>query len=79
MAWAASVACLLFGHITLNGAGPSAVDGPALPLTAAATADGELADVVGLSRLTVSLPAFDVAVRSSNQQPASAGESERVR
>jgi hypothetical protein len=65
LAWAVSVAVLVFGHIAVGSSSPSGSAFRALPLTAAAEANDELAEVVGLSRLTAQIPAFEVSANSS--------------
>lgn len=60
LAWATSVAALLFGHIVI-GAGASS--GPAdtiRPLMAAAAIHDELAEVIDVERVTIELPRWEI-------------------
>jgi hypothetical protein len=61
LAWAASVAALLFGHVVVSGDLATTPTGPALPVRAAAIASEELAEVAAVGRLTVALPGFEVS------------------
>jgi len=60
LAWAASVAVLLFGHIVI---GAGALSGPAdtiRPLMAAAALRDELAEVMDVERVTTELPGWEI-------------------
>ena len=62
LAWASSVAVLLFGHIVI-GAGAS--PGPAntvRPMMAAAVAYDELAEIIHMGRVTIELPGWEIEV-----------------
>jgi len=68
LAWAATVAALLIGHLVVA-EGPRR--SPAEPaLTAAlATVRGELAEVAELGRLTAELPGWEIATARSEASP----------
>ncbi|MCU0305738.1 MAG: hypothetical protein MUC56_16935 [Thermoanaerobaculales bacterium] len=59
IAWAASVAAIAFGHLTL--ADPPAPARPALPAAAVAAAADELGEIADLPRLADDLPRFEIA------------------
>lgn len=62
LAWAASVAALLFGHIII---GVGATSGPAdtlRPVLAAAAMRDELAEVIDVERVTIELPGWEIRV-----------------
>lgn len=65
LAWAASIGALIFGHLVIGGAVSAGPTEPALPLAAVAEANDELAEIVGLQRLTVDLPGWEVAPRDA--------------
>ena len=64
VAWATSVAALLFGHIVI-GSGAGARPGPEdtiRPLMAAAAIRDELAEVIDMERVTIDLPGWEIQV-----------------
>lgn len=61
LAWAASVGCLLFGHVVMNDHVRTEPASHAMPLAAVVEADDELTDVADLPRMTADLPGFEVA------------------
>jgi len=69
LAWAASVAALLFGHIVI---GVGAASGPAetlRPVMAAAATRDELAEVIDVERVTVELPGWEIRVSWDRIEP----------
>jgi len=76
LAWAASVAVLIFGHLLIGRTVPAGSPDPALPLAAAAGADTELAELVDFQRVTVVLPGWVIAARGGVTQPDQTTESE---
>jgi hypothetical protein len=70
--WAASIGALIFGHLVIGGpvsAGPAE---PAFPLAAAAGSNEELSEIIGLHRMTVDLPGWEIPskiVDAPTQQP----------
>lgn len=66
LAWAASIGCLLFGHVVLNNGLPAEPAPRALPIAVIAGVDDELTEVATLPRLTAVLPGFEIAPRKPN-------------
>ena len=59
LAWAASIGALIYGHLVIGGSIAPRSARPAMPLAAAVEADNELAEIVGLERVTVDLPGWE--------------------
>ncbi len=76
LAWAVSVGVLLFGHLLIGGATPAGSDGPAFPLAAVVGTDDELAEIIGLQRVTVDLPGWELGSRNAIVHAAQSTESE---
>ena len=76
LAWSTSVGVLLFGHIIMGGAVSKESSRPAMPLVAATTVKGELAEVVGLQRISAELPGWEVGARGHRTHPDEDPESE---
>ncbi len=66
LVWAASIGCLLFGHVVMNGTARGGRVSHAMPLAVAAGGDDELTEVATLPRLTAHLPGFEIAPRKPN-------------
>jgi len=76
LAWAVSVAVLIYGHLLIGGAMPAGSDGPVFPLAAVAGNDDELAEIVGLQRVTVDLPGWELGSRDAIPHAAQSTENE---
>ncbi|MEX1308982.1 MAG: hypothetical protein AB1Z65_01045 [Candidatus Sulfomarinibacteraceae bacterium] len=62
LAWAASIGALIFGHLVIGGPVGRRSAQPAIPLAAAVETDHELAEIVGLERMTVDLPGWEIHI-----------------
>ncbi len=62
LAWATSVAALLFGHIVIGAGAPSGPADTIRPLMAAAAISNELAEVIDVERVTIELPGWEIRV-----------------
>ena len=62
LAWASSVAVLLFGHIVIGAGTPSGPANTVRPMMAAAAAYGELAGIIDMERVTIELPGWEIDV-----------------
>jgi len=62
LAWAASVAVLLFGHMVIGTGAPSGPPDTLRPVMAAAGLRDELAKVIDVERVTIELPAWEIRV-----------------
>jgi len=76
LAWAATVAVLIFGHLQIGGAMPAGSDHLALPIGAAVGSNEELAEIADLRRVTAALPGWEIATRVPVTQPDQPAESE---
>ena len=63
LAWAASIGALLFGHLVIGGSVSAGPAEPAFPLAAAAVSNDELSEIIGLQRMTVDLPGWEIPSR----------------
>lgn len=63
--WAASIGALIFGHLVIGGAVSAGPAESAFPLAAATGTNDELAEIVGLQRVIVDLPGWEVAPRDA--------------
>lgn len=76
LAWAASIGALIFGHLVIGGAVSAGPAQPAIPLAAAVGADDELAEIIGLQRVTVDLPRWELVARDAPSPTDPSTESE---
>jgi hypothetical protein len=60
LAWATSVAVLLYGHIVIGAGAPSGPADTIRPLLAAAAIHDELAEVVDVEHVTIELPGWEI-------------------
>jgi hypothetical protein len=63
--WAASIGVLIFCHLAIGGPVSARPAKPAIPLAAAAGSNDELAEIIGLQRMTVDLPAWGFAPKDA--------------
>ncbi len=63
LAWAVSIGALIFGHLVIGGSVSTGSAEPALPFSAAVGTNDELAEIVGLQRVTVDLPRWELLAR----------------
>jgi hypothetical protein len=62
LAWALSVAALLFGHIVIGAGAPSGPADTIRPVMAAAAIHHELAEVIDVERVTTELPGWEIQI-----------------
>lgn len=62
LAWATSVAALLFGHIIIGAGAPSGPPDTIRPLMAEGAIRDELAEVIDVERVTTELPGWEIQV-----------------
>lgn len=63
LAWAVSIGAIIFGHLVIGGPVSARSVKLAIPLAAAVETDDELAEIVGLQRVTVDLPGWELVAR----------------
>ena len=63
LAWAASIGVLIFGHLVIGGSVSAGPAEPAFPLAAAAGSNDELSEIIGLQRMSVDLPGWEIPSR----------------